>query len=235
MVKGIYTAANGLDARMKNLEIVANNLANLNTTGYKRQVPFSEILSQAGNVQVQQMTDFREGNFYQTSNPLDLAISGNAFFVVQTQNGPVLTRNGNFQISTDGFLVDQAGNKVMGSNGAINLNSLLLNKKNTISISNSGEIKMGNIVVDKLMIGELNDPQEAGRTTGVDFSVENSGFRIAPENQYQIKQGYLEESNVNAIKEMEDMIQINNEYTTSSKMITYLDKSLDEANQIGKV
>jgi len=63
MVKGIYTAANGLNARMKNLEIVANNLANLNTTGYKRQVPFSEVLSQAGNVQVQQMTDFREGNF----------------------------------------------------------------------------------------------------------------------------------------------------------------------------
>jgi len=94
---------------------------------------------------------------------------------------------------------------------------------------------MGNVVVDKLMIGDLNDPQQADRTTGVDFSVENSGFRIAPENQYKIKQGYLEESNVNPIKEMEAMIQINNEYTSSSKMINYLDKSLDEANQIGKV
>ena len=235
MVKGIYTAASGLDARMKNLEIVANNLANLNTTGYKRQVPFSEILSQAGNVQVQQMTDYREGNMYQTSNPLDLAISGNAFFVVQTQGGPVLTRNGNFQISNDGYLVDQAGNKVMGRNGSINLNTLQLNKKNSITISSSGEIKMGDVVVDKLMVANLNDPQQANRTTGVDFSVENSGFRIAPENGYQIKQGYLEESNVNPIKEMEAMIQINSEYNSSSKMITYLDKSLEEANQIGQV
>lgn len=235
MVKGIYTAASGLDARMKNLEIVANNLANLNTTGYKRQVPFSEILSQAGNVQVQQMTDYREGNMYQTSNPLDLAISGNAFFVVQTQGGPVLTRNGNFQISNDGYLVDQAGNKVMGRNGSINLNTLQLNKKNSITISSSGEIKMGDVVVDKLMVANLNDPQQANRTTGVDFSVENSGFRIAPENEYQIKQGYLEESNVNPIKEMEAMIQINSEYNSSSKMITYLDKSLEEANQIGQV
>ena len=235
MVKGIYTAASGLDARMKNLEIVANNLANLNTTGYKRQVPFSEILSQAGNVQVQQMTDYREGNMYQTSNPLDLAISGNAFFVVQTQGGPVLTRNGNFQISNDGYLVDQAGNKVMGRNGSINLNTLQLNKKNSITISSSGEIKMGDVVVDKLMVANLNDPQQANRTTGVDFSVENSGFRIAPENEYQIKQGYLEESNVNPIKEMEAMKQINSEYNSSSKMITYLDKSLEEANQIGQV
>ncbi len=235
MVKGIYTAANGLDARMKNLEIVANNLANVNTTGYKREVPFSEIMNQTGKVQMQELTDFRAGNLYQTSNPLDLAISGNAFFVVQTQNGPELTRSGNFQISNDGYLVDQEGNKVMGKSGAINLNKLQLNNKTTISISNSGEIKMGDVVVDKLLIGEMDNPEQASRTTGVDFSVETSGFRIAPENQYQVKQGYLEESNVNPIKEMEDMIQINNEYTSSSKMINYLDKSLDEANQIGKV
>lgn len=235
MVKGIYTAARGLDARMKNLEIVANNLANVNTTGYKREVPFSEILNQAGNVQVSQMTDYRPGNFVQTSNPLDLAISGNAFFVIRTDQGPQLTRNGNFTVSNDGFLVDQDGNKVMGKNGAISLNSLQLNKQQSITISDNGEIKMGNLVVDKLLIAKLQDPQQAQRTTGVDFSVENSGFQIADENDYQVKQGYLEESNVNPIKEMEAMIQINNEYDSSHKIINYLDKSLDEANQIGKV
>jgi len=235
MIKGIYTAARGLDARMKNLEIVSNNLANLNTTGFKREVPFSEIMSQAGNAQVQQLTDFRPGNFYQTSNPLDLAISGNAFFVIQTKNGPELTRNGNFQISNDGYLTDQNGNKVMGNNGSIKLDTLQLNKKNSISISNSGEIKVGDTVVDKLLISKLDDPQQAVKTTGVDFSVENSGFQIAQEADYQIKQGYLEESNVNPIKEMEAMIQISNEYDSSHKIINYLDKSLDEANQIGKV
>ena len=94
---------------------------------------------------------------------------------------------------------------------------------------------MGDTVVDKLLIAKLDDPQQAVKTTGVDFSVENSGFQIAQEADYQIKQGYLEESNVNPIKEMEAMIQISNEYDSSHKIINYLDKSLDEANQIGKV
>ncbi|MCL5030686.1 MAG: flagellar hook basal-body protein [Bacteroidetes bacterium] len=235
MIKGIYTAARGLDARMKNLDIVANNLANINTTGYKREIPFSEIMNQAGNIQVRQMTDFRPGDLVQTSNPFDLALSGNGFFVVQSDNGMVLTRNGNFQISQDGFLVDQAGNKVLGKNGAININKFLLDKNATVTISKTGEIKSGNLVIDNLLIATPDDPQASERLTGEDFSLQNSGFQIAPENEYEVKQGYLEESNVNPIKEMEAMIQINNEYDSAHKMINYLDKSLDEANQIGKV
>ncbi len=235
MIKGIYTAARGLDVRMKNLDIVANNLANINTTGYKRELPFSEIINQAGNVQVKQLTDYRPGDFVQTSNPFDAAISGNGFFVVQSDKGLELTRNGNFKISDEGFLVDQQGNKVMGKNGAININKLQLDKQSNITISKSGEIKSGNLVLDNLLIAKPDDPQETQRTTGVNFSTENSGFQIAPENEYEVKQGYLEESNVNPIKEMEAMIQINNEYDSAHKMINYLDKSLDEANQIGKV
>ncbi len=235
MIKGIYTAARGLDARMKNLDIVANNLANINTTGYKREIPFSEIMNQAGNIQVKQMTDYRPGDLVQTSNPFDLAISGNAFFVVQSDNGPVLTRNGNFQISQEGFLVDQSGNKVLGKNGAININKFLLDKNATVTISKNGEIKSGSVVIDNLLIARPEDPQSADRMNGEDFSFQNTGFQIAPENDFEVKQGYLEESNVNPIKEMEAMIQINNEYDSAHKMINYLDKSLDEANQIGKV
>ena len=235
MIKGIYTAARGLDARMKNLDIVANNLANINTTGYKREIPFSEIMNQAGNIQVRQMTDYRPGDLAQTSNPFDLAISGNAFFVVQSNNGMVLTRNGKFQISQEGFLVDQSGNKVLGKNGAVNINKFLLDKNATVTISKTGEIKSGNLVIDNLLIAKPEDPQDAQRLNGEDFSLQNSGFQIAPENEYEVKQGYLEESNVNPIKEMEAMIQINNEYDSAHKMINYLDKSLDEANQIGKV
>ena len=87
MIKGIYTAARGLNSRMKNLEIVANNLANLNTTGFKREVPFSEVMNQYGQVGIQKATDYQQGNLAETSNPLDVAISGKGFFVVQTENG----------------------------------------------------------------------------------------------------------------------------------------------------
>ncbi|MHB8852340.1 MAG: flagellar basal-body rod protein FlgF [Ignavibacteriaceae bacterium] len=234
MIKGIYTAARGLDARMKNLEVIANNLANLNTTGFKKEMPFSEVMNQYGQTQIQQVTDFRQGDLAQTNNPTDVAISGKGFFVVQTENGQELTRNGSFKISDNGYLVDQQGNKVMGQNGAIKIDMLSFEKQKSFTISNNGEVKFGNNVIDSLMIAKMNDQQDSARDSGTNFSAVG-GFQVANQNDFQIKQGYLEESNVNPIKELENMIQVNNEYQSASKMITFLDKSLDEANQIGKV
>lgn len=235
MIKGIYMAARGMQARMKNLNIVANNLANLNTTGFKKEMPFSIVMNQLGNGTVVQNTDFQQGNIVQTSNPLDVAISGQGYFVVQTENGTQLTRDGSFNISNEGYLVDKNGDKVMGNNGAIFLNNLTPDQKKQISISKNGVVSLGSDDIDSLLIAKMNDPQLALRSSGVDFSPEASGFQIASEGEYKIKQGYLEESNVNPIKEMEQMIQLSQEYDSAHKMINYLDKSLNEANQIGQV
>jgi flagellar basal-body rod protein FlgG len=235
MIKGIYTAARALDSKMRNLEIVANNLANVNTAGYKRELPFSEVIDQFGNPQIQQASDFRTGELAQTSNPLDLAVSGNGFFVVQNGNNLQITRNGKFSISSDGFLVNQQGSKVMGSNGAINIDKLQSDDQGVITVSNSGEIKLGDKVVDNLLIVNPDNPQDSARTSGENFILGTNDFTTTPESDYQIKQGYYEESNVNPIKEMQDMILLNNQYDSAHKMINYLDKSLDEANQIGKV
>jgi len=234
MIKGIYVAARGLDSRMKNLEIVSNNLANINTTGFKREVPFSEIMNQAGQTQIQKVVDYSQGTLTQTSNPLNLAISGKGFFVVQTPNGNELTRNGNFQIDSNGFLTDGQGNKVLGRNGQINLLSYSLDKNQQVTVSNTGMLKVGDTIVDTLMIAKPVDPQDITRTGGTNF-LSNSGIKPVDENNFQVKQGYLEESNVNPIKEMEEMIQLNTEYGSAQKMINFLDQSLDEANQVGKV
>lgn len=235
MVKGIYTAARALDSRMQNLEVVANNLANINTAGYKRELPFSEIIDQYGNAQIQQASDFRTGELAKTSNPLDLAISGNGFFVVQNGNSLQITRNGKFSISNDGFLVNQQGYRVIGKNGAININKLQSDEQETITISNSGEIKLGSQTVDNLLIVNPDNPQETARTSGENFILGSNDFTTTPESDYKIKQGFYEESNVNPIQEMQDMILLNNQYDSAHKMINYLDKTLDEANQIGKV
>ena len=234
MVKGIFTAARGLDVRMKNLDVIANNLANLNTTGFKKEMPFSEVMNQYGQTQIQQVTDFSQGDLAQTNNPTDVAISGKGFFVVQTGNGPELTRNGSFKLSDSGYLIDQQGNKVMGQNGEIKLDLQSFEKQKTLLISSDGEVKYGNNVIDKLMIAKMNGQQDSSRDSGTNFTA-TTGFQVANQSDFQIKQGYLEESNVNPIKELENMIQVNNEYQSASKMITFLDKSLDEANQIGKV
>ena len=235
MIKGIYTAARGLNSRMKNLEVVANNLANLNTTGFKREVPFSEIMNQYGKTEIKKSTDYQQGDLVQTSNPLDLAISGKGFFVVETENGPQLTRNGKFNLSTDGYLVTQEGYKVMGNEGPINVSGLILDKNKTLTVAKNGEIKYGNQPVDNLMIAQMNDPADSERASGVNFIADSDGFSAASPDTFNIKQGYLEESNINPIQEMQAMIQINSEYDSAHKVINYLDQSLDEANQIGKV
>lgn len=235
MVKGIYVAARGLNERMQNLEIVANNLANINTTGFKREVPFSEILTKAGKPVIQHVTDYSQGSLVQTSNPLDLAISGKGFFVVQTKYGDQLTRNGNFQISDDGYIVDQQGNRLLGKNGPINVMAYSTDKNQKVTVTGDGILKIGDNVVDNLLIANPWAPGEAVRGSGVDFTTGSAGFQVADGNNFQIKQGYLEESNVNPVKELEEMIQLNTEYGSAQKVVNSLDQSLDEANQVGKV
>ncbi|QQS35504.1 MAG: flagellar hook-basal body protein [Ignavibacteriales bacterium] len=235
MIKGIYVAGRSLDQKMKNISTVANNIANLNTTGYKREVPFLEILSQVSQPVVKDITDFNQGDAIPTENPLDLFINGKGFFTIKTERGLEFTRNGKFNVSNDGFLVNDQGYRVMGRNGEINLTTTKFDENQTLSISKTGEIKIGEQPVDTLLIAHLDNLQQPKRIDGASFITVDDEFQLAGESDFEIKQGYLEESNVNAIIEMESMIQINKEYETASKMIAALDQSLEKAVDIGRV
>lgn len=236
MIKGIYTAGRSLDQRLKNIDVIANNLANLNSTGYKREIPFSEVINQAGEVVIKKVTSQQQGEILQTSNPLDLAISGEGFFVVKGDDGNVeLTRDGRFKISDDGLLVDGNGKKVMGQNGSISLEESLTGKDSDVMISKNGEVKIGNKVVDKITVVTVPRPGELMRTDGSNFMPGDQEVSKAPEENYSISQGFLEESNTNPIVEMEAMISLNKEFESAQKVISTLDTSLGYANEIGKV
>lgn len=235
MIKGIYLTGRSLNARMKNTELIGNNLANINSTGFKRQVPFSEVLSEEGKVQIREVTDHKSGTLMQTTNPLDLAISGEGFFLVETSNGNRLTKDGNFKISQEGFLVNQEGNKVLTKDGPLNVNNYLLNDKQQISITNNGEITIGDELVTRLMIVQPSDRSLLTRMEGSEFSADNSGYQESKEFDYTVHQGYLEESNVNAITEMENMIKTNSEYESAYKIMQSLDQSLEKVSEIGRV
>ncbi|MBX2975327.1 MAG: flagellar hook-basal body protein [Ignavibacteriaceae bacterium] len=235
MIKGIYNSARSLDARVKNIDILANNLANINTVGFKREVPFLQLLNEAGEPKFRQVTDFRQGDFITTSNPLDLAISGEGLFVMNTENGLQLSRNGNFRISDEGFLINSEGHKVMGRNGEISFSNSMLAQNRTIAISKEGEIKYGEQVIDALLVVRfINQDNELVKAAS-NFILDENNIEIVPETDYKIAQGFLEESNVNPILEMEAMINLSKDYEATYKMITYLDNSLDKANEIGKV
>ncbi len=236
MIKGIYTAGRSLDHRMKNIDVISNNLANLGTTGYKREVPFTEILNQYGDVSVRKVTSQEQGDVLQTSNPLDLAISGNGFFTVKGEDGQLeLTRDGRFKLSDEGFLVNSNGQKVIGQNGEVSIEESLLEKDPTINITKSGEIKIGERTIDSLLIVNVENSEDLIRGGGSNFLLNDTEYKAAEEGTFQVSQGFLEESNTNPILEMESMISINKEYETAQKVIAALDTSLGQANEIGKV
>ncbi|MBZ0199488.1 MAG: flagellar hook basal-body protein [Ignavibacteriaceae bacterium] len=235
MIKGIFMAARSLNTRTKNMDVIANNLANLSTTGYKREVPFSEVLTNEGQILIKKFTDYKQGELLPTSNPLDLGVFGNSAFVIQTERGQELTRDGRFKLNDEGSLVTNDGNKVMGQNGEINISDQMLDKDQTIYISSEGELKVGDTVIDTFLMAKLDGSQEFKRTSGSNFISAEGNIEYANKSDYKINQGYLEESNINPIIEMEAMIQINNDYSSSHKVVNILDQSLEKANEMGRV
>ncbi len=235
MIKGIFLAGRSMDSKFKSIEVIGNNLANVNTNGYKKAMPFTEVISQFNKVEIQQATNYSQGNLVPTGNPLDLSVNGDAFFAIQGLDGMDFTRSGKLSVSDDGFLINDQGKKVLGTNGPINLNAYLLDKNQAIKISKNGEIRVGDTYVDKLLLVKLDPSDKFTRKDGTSFSSVDGRYFMADESDYQVSQGYLEESNVNPIQEMTNMIKVHNEYDSASKMVIYLDKSLAEANEIGKV
>lgn len=236
MIKGIFTAGRSLDHRIKNIDVIANNLANLNTTGFKREIPFSEIINEYGDVYVKKITSQQQGDILQTSNQLDLAISGKGFFLLKDKDGKIeLTRDGRFKLDDEGFLVNYNGKKVLGKNGEISIAESLLSKDSKIIISRSGEIKIGDKPIDTIRVVQVENDIELERSGASNFLPNEQGYFDAKDDTYSISQGFLEESNTNPIVEMEAMIQLNKEYETAQKVIAALDTSLGQANEMGKV
>lgn len=205
MDSGFYAACTGLRARVESLDLVAHNLANLNTTGYRGQQPtFRSLLALAADVAAPELnrainnfgvlqssrTDLSPGNLERTGNQLDLAVEGRAFFAVQTSVGILYTRNGNFQVSHKGQLVTAQQDLVLGEQGPIQVPG------GTVSVGPDGTISVSGAVAGKLRLAEFNDPASL-KPVGDSYYASEGTTRIA-KNSY-VRQGLLETSNVNPV------------------------------------
>ena len=235
MVEGLENAAKAMRNKLQNIQIVANNLANVNTTGFKRGLEFSEIFDKENMNISKELTDFTEGVFVQTNNPLNAAISGEAYFAVQTPEGENITKNGDFIIDKQGYLATRDGYKVLAQNGEVNLQEELLMNKGALSISKSGEIKSNDKVIAKLKIVKAEDQLKLMKTDGQRFYTDDKQYNLVDESEYEIHHGYLESSNTNAILEMQAMIQLQKDYETSQRMITSIDNIMGQVKEMGKI
>ncbi len=231
----IMEIANRMRYNQKRMEVISNNLANLDTVGYKRDITFTKVMHNNRHVTIKKKTEFDEGDLVNTDNPLDVAINGDAFFVVSDGQNTYFTKNGKFHLTTDGYLVDSDGMKVLGKGGEIYISNDIFKKEKDIKINQRGEITLGKESIDGLMIAHVNDESKLIKVGGSKFKLQNGFYDPADENSYTIMQGYLEESNVNPITEMENMITMSKNFESIQKVIQNYDEVLGKANEIGKV
>jgi flagellar basal-body rod protein FlgF len=223
----------------RQLGVVANNIANVNTTGYRSDnAVFEEFLRSRANdgdfsgndrrlsfvVDRATIHDFSQGPVERTGNPLDLALDGKAFFVVQVNGQDRYTRNGAFQINPQGQFVTNDGHPVMGANGPITFQS----GDQDISIARDGTITVregNNTNVDsvrgKLSIVSFEQPQTLSKQGANLFAAPN-GAVAQPAPTAGVRQGSIEKSNVNGVAEMARMIEVMRAYTGIASMIQQL-------------
>jgi flagellar basal-body rod protein FlgG len=259
MLKELYTAAMGMVPQQTRLEVTANNIANANTTGFKRESVFERNLIDAqnhffnapGSAQqndppVGSYTVFDKGGYQQTSNTLDVAIENEkGFFLVETADGTQnLTRAGNFTINNEGDLLTSDGSYVMGTEGKINVKSQFNDSLNDVSDSKSMNIKItpnGEIYANQLYSGTIqivsvNNLNSLNRISSSNFSpTEDTIAEFAPMEEAQMRQGWLESSNVDVIKEMVEMINLQRQFEIGSKVITTNNETLDTSLRLGRI
>jgi flagellar basal-body rod protein FlgF len=221
----------------RELDVIANNVANMNTTGYKADGSiFEEYLMpaaqaagfQGGDRRVSYVQDratwrnFNAGPVRPTGNPLDVAIDGDTFFVVQTAGGERYTRNGAFQINAQGELVTTAGDRVVGDGGPIQFqstdNSISINPDGTITAREGGNSR-NDSARGKLRLVRFDNVQRLQKDGSSQFSAPAG---LAPQDAgttSRVTQGSVEQSNVHAVIEMARMVEVTRTYTQITAML----------------
>ena len=242
MIKGIYNSAAGMLPRILKQEVVANNLANAATTGYKKDRVFLNTVLDASLVLQKDAlqnplilsaerveTDLSQGGLTATGNPLDLALEGSGWFAIDSPTGTMYTRAGAFSMNAQGDLVTASGYRVLGEGGPVNL------PEGTVVVTQDGAILVNGEELDRLKIVEF---EESSALTKVADGLYKAGpGAVETQNtQTRISQGFLENSNVEVIREMVDMITLHRLYQASARALMAQDSTLDKAvNQVGAV
>lgn len=211
----------------RKLEAVANNLANVDTNGFKK-----DSVSFDAKFKAQLNKDFSQGTIHTTGNPLDIAINGEGFFKVDTADGIKYTRNGNFSLDMNGNLVDQNGNPVLGQGGAIVLNPEIIEQD--LFINQAGEIILAGEIVDTLDIITFPDLRQLKRDGNNLLSYSGETTDEIQAELASIEYRALEKSNTRVVEEMARMIDYNRMFETFTKsMMTFDEIDAKAINDVG--
>ena len=251
MIRSLWIAKTGMDAMQMNVDVISNNLANVNTAGFKKDFA---VLKDYASRPIKRINDGQEqpeigsmgagswldatatrhtaGIIHPTGNTLDFALEGKGYFVVETPAGIRYTRNGTFTRSGTGELVTQDGFRVLGQNGPINLDPT--GQAGKVTVAEDARIFLDNVENNAFQLVEFADENRLQKEGATLFrppdGVEGQAATA------KVRQGFVELSNVNVISEMVSMIAGYRAYETNSKVVQTHDTLLDKAvNQVASV
>jgi flagellar basal-body rod protein FlgF len=224
-------AASGLRARLESLDLIANNLSNAGTSGYKADREFYNLYfsgdaadgfsgqtAQLQPVIETNWTDFGQGLLSETRNPLDLALAGRGFFVVDAPAGPVYTRNGSFRLSTKGVLETQDGYPVRAL-GPVKTITVPPGPGGPVSIDRSGAVQRDGQLLGRMEISDFPDPKALEKSGGGYFRLTRTGIAAVP-SPAEVHQGKLENSNTGPAESAVRLISVMRQFEALQHAIT---------------
>jgi flagellar basal-body rod protein FlgG len=242
----MYLAAAGALVQQMRLEMLANNVANINTIGFKGEKPVFRVPEDAANQAIlnnpegvqplspyappfSAVVDFSQGAVRQTGNPLDVAINGDGFFSVQTPDGIQYTRQGSFTLDPDGVLVTPDGYPVLGDGGELSL------EEGTVAIDQEGGVYVDGDEVGRLQITDFVNPNSLIQAGNGRFIASDTAILGQRPETTTLSQGYLETANVNPVQAMTEMIETSRAFEAYQKVIQSVDEATSKSiNDVGK-
>ncbi len=251
MLRSFYIAGTGMLAQRARMNVLTNNITNIDTTGYKKDAIVSRsfadlliqnkkdpyLLNKSALIGPQNTgahvdiiaTVFSQGDLEETRRQTDLALEGQGFFTVQTNEGNRYTRDGSFSVGNDGCLITGDGCYVSGYNGRIYVGH------GSFAVDTLGNVTVDGQITDRLRIVDFDDLSGL-RKTGENLYANYSNQPVRQAQNVKVMQGYLEVSNVNMADEVVNMVEVNRAFEMNQRVLRIIDESLSKSvNEVGRV
>ncbi len=238
MSHSIYMAYAGLQSRADALELIGNNLANLQSAGFKQKQFYFHVLNglqgdasdlgQAINgpvVKTLNSTDFSGGSLIETGGPLDLGLNGDGFFVVRTDRGTLYTRKGHFELNEKGQLVDENGGLLLADDGRDGQPITL--PPGTVEFAPNGQISVDGISAGTLRLVSFENLRQL-QSMGAGLFKAPDGVSPIPPSRTRVAQGFLEQANVNPLTSVTQMIDLMRSFESLSQAIRSMTRDVDQ-------
>jgi len=219
LMSGVHNLIDSSLAHKLRLDTISNNLANINTNAFKKDViSFNQVLTMKNTSAI----DLTPGPIRYTGNKFDVALGSPGFFKIQTSRGIRYTRDGSFTLNEDGLLVTQNGDTVLGQNGPIRING------SNVSMNIDGQVLVENEPVDRILVMDFRQPRLLRKEGSSSYIYQGEERDIFAAENVSVQQGYTEGSNVSPIQEMIKMVEALRAFESAQKAIQCMDEITDK-------